>query len=300
MPTPEPLANPVSDSPPENITDLSLTEHLQKNGLIGLPEDLDITLGPIVARHGPLKDEIKKRGLRAEKGIILHGPPGTGKTSFARHLATYLGCGEKNVQLVSSTKLLNCYVGKTEENIRNLFQPSVEAQRKLRDKSPLFIVAFDEIESIAGDRSRLRNPWEVTAVNELLTCLDGFFLQDNLLVIGLTNDITKLDPALLRTGRFGVQIKIDLPNAENRKAILHLYLKTLIDHNYLDHNISLDQLKNMTANYSGADLKGLVEQVNRLSFARFAKAQKENKDPAVCASLGKIHMDDFVRVIQRK
>lgn len=276
---------------------LSFTEYLNKNGLIGLPDDLDITLGPILARQGPFKDEVEKRGLKAEKGIILYGPPGTGKTSFARHLAKYLKCDEKNVNLIASTTLIQSQVGQTEENIRNLFKPSLNAQKLLKEKSPLFIVVLDEIESIASKRDLAKNRWESNAVNQLLTCLDGFEQQNNLLVIGLTNKIELLDEALLRTGRFGIQIEIGLPNRETRKAILNLYLKTLSENNYLDPSVQIDTLKDLTVNYSGAKLKGLVEQVNRLSFDRFAKAKREGKEEAACLAAGRISLDDFKQAI---
>lgn len=296
--------SPASDQPDEEppakkevSQHLSVTEYMAQNGLVGLPEDLDITLGPIVARQSSLASEIAKRDLPKEKGILLYGPPGTGKTSFAKRLAEFLGCEEKNVQLVSGTELMCAHVGETEAAIRKLFAPSKKAYRTLQQDSPLFIVIIDEIDSIAPNRDGAVRNWEKTQVNQLLTSMDGFFSQDNVLIMGLTNRYEDLDPALLRTGRFGTQIKLELPTAKGREDILKIYLKTLTHNNFIEESLSLPELALLTDNYSGADLKGLVEQVNRVSFARYSKARQNKED---CHSAGTITLQDFKNVIEQK
>lgn len=256
------------DIEPVQIPKSSFREFLISEGLMGFPADLDRTLEPIFARFGELAPYAKARGIQGEKGILLYGPPGTGKTSIARAVAKYLNCPEERISIGIGPTLLGRYVGETEANIRSLFIPCSKALCKWGEKSPLFVVIIDEIDAIARNRKYANHSFESSQVNQLLSCMDGMFQRPNVLVIGMTNLREQIDPALLRHGRFGAQIKIDIPDRKTRKEIFEVYLKSLREQNLLAPDIDLEALCDRTEGYSGADLKGLVEKVNDCSFHR--------------------------------
>jgi cell division protease FtsH len=151
------------------------------------------------------------------KGIIFHGPPGTGKTWFAKAMATALNA---TIIIVSGPELKSMWVGQSEENIRKVFF-------KARQSAPSIIV-FDELDSFAGKRQSMGTT-EVnhSMVNQLLTEMDGFRKEELVFVIGTTNFVESLDPALLRPGRFEFKIEIPFPNEEDRRDILEIYNKKL-------------------------------------------------------------------------
>lgn len=149
------------------------------------------------------------------KGIIFEGPPGTGKTFFAKALATAL---DATLQVVSGPELKSKWVGESEANLRRVFQQA-------RESAPSIIV-FDELDSFATSRGTYASGGvEHSMVNQLLTEMDGFHKDETVLVIGTTNFHESLDPALLRPGRFELQITIPYPGDADRKAILECYRK---------------------------------------------------------------------------
>lgn len=147
------------------------------------------------------------------KGIIFWGPPGTGKTYFAKAIAHALNA---TILIVSGPELKSMWVGKSEENIRKIFF-------KARQSAPSIIV-FDELDSFAGSRSKLSTT-EVnhSMVNQLLTEMDGFRKEELVFVIGTTNFVSSLDAALLRPGRFEMKLEIPFPEEQDRLEILNIY-----------------------------------------------------------------------------
>lgn len=151
------------------------------------------------------------------RGMIFWGPPGTGKTLFAKAMATALGAA---VTIVSGPELKSRWVGESEERIRQIF---VQA----RQAAPAIIV-FDELDSFATARGTYTGSGvEHSMVNQLLTEMDGFRRNEMVFVVGTTNFPESLDPALLRPGRFEFQLHIPFPDAPDRRAILHVYDKSL-------------------------------------------------------------------------
>ncbi len=298
VPNPAPI-NVQAEDP--SAPKIPFTEFLQNEGLIGFPHDVETTLEPIFARFGELGPYIKDRGIRGEKGILLYGPPGTGKTSLARAVAKYLNCSDERIMVQSGPSLLGKWVGETEANIRALFNPSWKAMQKLGSKSPLFVVIIDEIDAIAPDRSYATMNWEASMVNQLLSVMDGYFQRDNLLVIGMTNLRKRIDPALLRPGRFGTQIKIDLPSQEVRKEIFEVYLQPLRTHHLVAEDVDLEVICQRTEGFSGADIKGLVEKVNTRSFYRLLEAYRKKEctlEQVPTHPIGSVTMKDFQEVLQ--
>lgn len=147
------------------------------------------------------------------KGIIFEGPPGTGKTFFAKAIATAL---DATLQVVSGPELKSKWVGESEANLRRIFNQA-------RESAPSIIV-FDELDSFATSRGMYTSSGvEHSMVNQLLTEMDGFHNDELVLVIGTTNFVESLDPALLRPGRFELQITIPYPGEKDRRAILEIY-----------------------------------------------------------------------------
>ena len=147
------------------------------------------------------------------RGMIFWGPPGTGKTLFAKAMAATLGAA---VTIVSGPELKSRWVGESEENLRQIF-------RRARQSAPALIV-FDELDSFASARGTYTGSGvEHSMVNQLLTEMDGFHREEMVFVVGTTNFVEALDPALLRPGRFEFQLHIPYPEADDRRAILGLY-----------------------------------------------------------------------------
>lgn len=151
------------------------------------------------------------------KGMIFWGPPGTGKTLFAKAMATAIGAA---ITVVSGPELKSRWVGESEENLRQIFH-------KARQSAPAIIV-FDELDSFASARGTYTGSGvEHSMVNQLLTEMDGFNSDELVFVVGTTNFVEILDPALLRPGRFEFHLNIPFPDADDRRAILKIYDKSM-------------------------------------------------------------------------
>ena len=149
------------------------------------------------------------------RGVIFHGPPGTGKTYFAKAIATAL---DATILIVSGPELKSMWVGQSEENLRRIF-------RTARQSAPSVIV-FDEIDAFASARGTyVGSGVEHSMVNQLLTEMDGFRKNEMVFVIGTTNLLSSVDGALLRPGRFEFLIEVPAPSPEDREAIARLYDK---------------------------------------------------------------------------
>ncbi len=205
----------------------------------------------------------QKTGMDHVKGILLHGPPGCGKTLIARELAKLITRVEPKV--VNGPELLNKYVGESEANVRRLFADAERDYRQHGDKSPIHILIFDEFDSLARTRGTSSNSQLYDGVvNQILTKMDGKDKLNNIIVIALTNRLDLLDDALLRPGRFEVHIEIGLPAKRDRAEILDIHLRSL------EANKSLDTLDKATlvthmSNFTGAEIASVVR--NAVSYA---------------------------------
>jgi hypothetical protein len=195
---------------------------------------------------------VQQLGVQHVRGFILHGPPGTGKTLLARNIIRVLNTG--SVQVVNGPELLNSYVGKSEENLRQLFADADRDQAALGSESPLHVVIFDEIDALCCTRDSRSTSHNDSIVTQLLTKMDGVSQLNNILVIGITNRLESIDRALLRPGRFEVCVEIPLPTEEGRKEIFAIHTSKLPQQNTYD----LDELAALSEGMSGADIAGAV------------------------------------------
>lgn len=193
------------------------------------------------------------------RGMIFWGPPGTGKTLFAKAMATSLGAA---VTVVSGPELKSKWVGESEENLRQVFM-------RARQAAPAIIV-FDELDSFATARGTYQGSGvEHSMVNQLLTEMDGFRKDELVFVVGTTNFVESLDPALLRPGRFEFHLHIPYPNAEDRRAILGIYdlkLGLELSPRALDYAVKRtgDTVEGQATRYSGDHIQALCRALARM------------------------------------
>jgi len=195
----------------------------------------------------PMKhaDLFSEADIIPPKGLLLFGPPGTGKTMIAKAVATN---SEANFISIKGPELLSKWVGESEKGIREVF-------RKARQASPC-VVFFDELDSVAPRRSTGGGDSHVgeRIVSQLLTEMDGLEDLKGVVVIGATNRPDIIDEALLRPGRFDRMLEVPLPDNDAIKDILKIHIAK----KPVDKTVDLDKLVELTKGYSGADLAALV------------------------------------------
>ena len=202
---------------------------------------------------------LEKYGIHHVKGILLYGPPGTGKTLIARTLANALNVAEFRV--VNGPELFDKYVGETEKKIRDLFAKAEKDQKENGDEAGLHVIVFDEIDSICKARGTVTSGTGVndSAVNQLLTKIDGVESLNDIIVIGMTNRKDLIDEAILRPGRLELHIEVNLPDEKGRLQIFNIHTKKMRENKVLDDDVDLPKLAKMTKNYTGADIESMVK-----------------------------------------
>ncbi|MEN0066354.1 MAG: AAA family ATPase [Myxococcota bacterium] len=198
-----------------DITLPDLDLHNDIGGYENVKKQLQSEIIDLVNAHHDATSAEQARRLESlvPRGIIFWGPPGTGKTMFAKAMARSLGAA---VIVVSGPELKSKWVGESESNLRRVF---VQA----RQSAPAVII-FDEMDSFASARGTYEGSGvEHSMVNTLLTELDGFRSNEMVFVVGTTNFVESLDPALMRPGRFEFKLHIPFPNNDDRREILKIY-----------------------------------------------------------------------------
>lgn len=204
-------------------------------------------------------------GAKIPKGVLLIGPPGTGKTLLAKAIAN-----EANVPFysVAGSEFVEMFIGIGAARIRDLF-------KKASENTPC-IVFIDEIDAVGRERGAGiggGNDEREQTLNQLLTEMDGFKENKGVIVVGATNRVDILDAALLRPGRFDRQITVNLPDRLGRIGILKVHAKN----KPFDKDVSLVQLANRTAGFSGADLSNLLNEAAILA-TRYKKKTITSKE----------------------
>ncbi|MCG8183658.1 ATP-dependent zinc metalloprotease FtsH [Tenacibaculum piscium] len=211
-------------------------------------------------------EKYTKLGGKIPKGALLVGPPGTGKTLLAKAVA-----GEAGVPFfsLSGSDFVEMFVGVGASRVRDLF-------KKAQEKSPS-IIFIDEIDAIGRARGKNNmtggNDERENTLNQLLTEMDGFGTDTNVIVLAATNRADVLDSALMRAGRFDRQIYVDLPDLHERREIFEVHIKPL----KLAKNADLELLAQQTPGFSGADIANLCNEA-ALIAARNNKEAIEHQD----------------------
>jgi cell division protease FtsH len=187
----------------------------------------------------------RQLGAKVPKGILLHGPPGTGKTLLAKAVAN-----ESNARFYSqsASSFVEMFAGLGAARIRRLF-------REARKAAPA-IVFIDELDAVGATRGKDISGEKDQTLNQLLVELDGFAASDEVVVIAASNLIEKLDPALLRPGRFDRQIFVTPPDLKGRKQILGVHTRG----KPLAENVNLDLVARQTSGLTGADLANICNE----------------------------------------
>ncbi len=212
-------------------------------------------------------------GGKIPKGALLVGPPGTGKTLLAKAVA-----GEADVPFfsLSGSDFVEMFVGVGASRVRDLFKQAAQ-------KSPS-IIFIDEIDAVGRARGKNSmtggNDERENTLNQLLTEMDGFGTDTNVIVIAATNRADVLDSALLRAGRFDRQIYVDLPNINERKEIFEVHIKPL----KLAEDVKIEFLAQQTPGFSGADIANMCNEAALIAARHGKKA---------------IHHQDFLDAVDR-
>ncbi len=227
----------------------------------------------------------EKLGVEPPKGILLHGPPGTGKTLIAKAVANET---DANFITLNGPEIMSKYYGESEAKLREIFE---EASKKAPS-----IIFIDEIDAIAPKREEVTGEVERRIVAQLLGLMDGLQARGQVVVIGATNRINALDPALRRPGRFDREIEIGVPDRNGRLEVLQVHTRGMP----LDKNVNLEKLADVTHGFVGADLQALSKEAAMRALRKvLPQIDLESKTvpPKVIEGL-QVTMDDFADALK--
>jgi len=252
---------------------------------------------------GGLKEEIKKiremveiplkhpeifdkLGIQPPKGVLLHGTPGTGKTLLAKAVANE---SDANFILLNGPEIMSKYYGESEKKIRDIFEEA--------EKTSPTIIFIDEIDAIAPKREETMGEVERRVVSQILTMMDGMKSRGKVIVIGATNRVNSLDPALRRPGRFDREISINVPDHEGRLAILKIHTRGMP----LSKDVKLDEIASVTHGFVGADLEALAKESAMNVLRKYLPEMKLDKEEQIPTDILEkliVRQDDFMSALR--
>ena len=235
----------------------------------------------------PLKhpELFRRLGIDPPKGVLLHGPPGTGKTMIAKAVASEVNAHFKSI---NGPEIISKYYGESEKQLREVF---VEAG----ENSPA-IIFIDEIDSICPKREDVSGEVERRVVAQMLSLMDGMQGRSNVVVIGATNRQDAIDPALRRPGRFDREIEIGVPDREGRQEIMEIHTRQMP----ISDDFNMEWILENTYGFVGADLAALVRESAMKALRRYLPEidlDEEEIPPEVLEKM-EVKMDDFREAIR--
>ena len=241
--TPRRIDNDNNSDTTEKKTEKQAFGNITYDDVGGLDSELD-NIRQMVELPLKRPDLFEQVGVDSPKGVLMHGPPGTGKTLIAQAIANQT---DARFTKIDGPEIMSKYTGESEERLRKIFTDARE--------SGTAIIFFDEIDSIGTERDDGSGA-ENRLVGQLLSLMDGLGSDDNVIVIGATNRVDSIDPALRRSGRFDREILIGAPNEVGRKEILDIHTSNM----NLDEDVDIDALAAQTNGFVGADLAALSRE----------------------------------------
>ena len=268
----------ISEQPAEQLADEPEggreTPDVTYEDIGGLDDELEQVreMIELPMRHPELFQQL---GIEPPKGVLLHGPPGTGKTLMARAVANEIDAYFTDI---SGPEIMSKYYGESEEQLREVFEEASE-------NSPA-VIFIDEIDSIAPKRGDTSGDVERRVVAQLLSLMDGLEERGQVIVIGATNRVDAIDPALRRGGRFDREIEVGVPDKEGRKEILQVHTRgmPLVD------GIDLDQYAESTHGFVGADIAQLSKEAAMNALRRIRPELNLEEDEIDAETLEKLQV----------
>ncbi len=239
----------------------------------------------------PMKHpEIFKRlGIDPPRGLILHGPPGTGKTLIAKAVA---GESEANFVHINGPEIMSKFYGESEQKLRKIFEEAEE-------NAPS-IIFIDELDAIAPKREDVQGEVERRVVAQLLATMDGLKVRGQVIVIGATNRINALDPALRRPGRFDREIEIGVPDETGRLEVLHIHSRGMPLTSEGEGKVDLQHLAKITHGFVGADLNALCREAAMKALRRYLPQINlaDEEIPQDVLDQLEVHNGDFLEALK--
>ncbi|HUY01300.1 MAG TPA: CDC48 family AAA ATPase [Candidatus Deferrimicrobium sp.] len=224
-------------------------------------------------------------GIDPPKGILLHGPPGCGKTLLAKAVANE---SDANFIPLNGPEIMSKFYGQSEQKLRDIFK---DAEKKAPS-----IIFIDEIDSIAPKREEVTGEVERRVVAQLLALMDGLKGRGSVVVIGATNRPNALDPALRRPGRFDREIEIGIPDKHGRKEILQIHTRGMP----LEQDVNLDQIASKLHGFVGADVTALTREAAMITLRKVLPEinLSKNKIPDEILKKLRVTKEDFQQALQ--
>ncbi|RDE16504.1 MAG: AAA family ATPase [Candidatus Thorarchaeota archaeon] len=231
----------------------------------------------------------KRLGIDPPRGLILHGPPGTGKTLLAKAVASE---SEANFTHINGPEIMSKFYGESEQKLRKIFEDAEE-------NAPS-IIFIDELDAIAPKREEVQGEVERRVVAQLLATMDGLKARGQVVVIGATNRLNALDPALRRPGRFDREIEIGVPDEAGRLEVLHIHSRGMPLTTDGDNRVDLQDLAKVTHGFVGADLQALCREAAMKALRRYLPHinLEEEEIPQEVLDQLEVNVEDFAGALR--